>query len=90
MFILFNIERGGCGVGSEVSGAAREKKPRLEATLATREMVLCFGVLPIAFNEPWDRNPGLNTFHKRGEDQTKEVYFSPSCSFGGLGGAWKC
>ena len=35
---------GGCGAGSEVSGAAREKKPRLEATLATREIVRCFGV----------------------------------------------
>ena len=47
-----------------------------------------FFFMPIIFSEPWDRFPGQNVWHKRGDEGSKNVFFSKNCICNGLG--WEC
>ena len=70
--------------------ACYEKAAQGNDTLVHNGTVFLFCALPIPFSEPWDRFPGTNIFHKRGDDGSKETYFTSHCSCSGLGGAMKC
>ena len=69
--------------------ACYKKHAHGDNTLQHEGLVCLLGGLPIPFNEPWDRYPGTNVFHKRGDDGSKETYFTNSWSCSGLGGACK-
>jgi len=46
-------------------------------------LFLC-GVLPIPFDDSWDRIPEKNTFHKRDDHNMREIYFGSGWSCAGL------
>ena len=52
--------------------------PRL--TCDTAQVMVSFGALPCPFDDLYDRTHGqANTFAKRGDPNSREVYLTPSC-----------
>jgi len=73
-----------CCVCLPFGWASYRKDAQGEDTLQHKGLLCCFGVLPIPFDEPWDRMGNRNTFAKRGDANSKAIYFSRGWTCPGL------
>jgi len=64
--------------------ACYHKEAQGSDTLRHHGVLFLGGVLPIPFDDLWDRVQGKNTFHKRDDHNMKEVYFGSGWSCAGL------
>lgn len=64
--------------------ACFRKESRGEDTIQHKGCAFILGALPVPVDEPWDRVPNLNTFAKRGDPNSKNVYLHPGFVSHGL------